>query len=265
MGQILLQSSLRGENQFVDVMPDPKHTILIVDDEAAVRRLLRRCFESENYLVEEANSHQETLDALKNKQVDLITLDVNLAGEDGLSLAREIRTFSSVPIIMVSGKGELIDTVLGLEVGADDYIAKPFQLREVLARVKSALRRSALNSTPAVHENSPTVADVLHEYRFADCVLCSKQRDIRKSDGTIGELTTAEFDLLQAFAKHSQQVLTRDQIMDQMKGTDWNPNDRTIDNQVARLRKKMSSMGMVNPIKTVRGLGYQFTMDVEKH
>ena len=245
-------------------MPDAKNTILVVDDEAAVRRLLRRCFELENYVVAEAESRQDTLDSLAERQIDLITLDVNLAGEDGLSLAREIRAFSSVPIIMVSGKGELIDTVLGLEVGADDYIAKPFQLREVLARVKSALRRSQLNNTKSDQKINSTKSDAANEFRFADCVLCPRLRDIRKSDGTVGELTTAEFDLLKTFAKHTQQVLTRDQIMDQMKGTDWNPNDRTIDNQVARLRKKLMSVGINNAIKTVRGLGYQFTMDVEK-
>ena len=245
-------------------MPDAKNTILVVDDEAAVRRLLRRCFELENYVVAEAESRQDTLDSLAERQIDLITLDVNLAGEDGLSLAREIRAFSSVPIIMVSGKGELIDTVLGLEVGADDYIAKPFQLREVLARVKSALRRSQLNNTKSDQKINSTKSDAANEFRFADCVLCPRLRDIRKSDGTVGELTTAEFDLLKTFAKHTQQVLTRDQIMDQMKGTDWNPNDRTIDNQVARLRKKLMTVGIKNAIKTVRGLGYQFTKDVKR-
>jgi len=246
-------------------MPGSKHSILVVDDEAAVRRLLRRCFESENYAVTEAESRQDTLARLAERPVDLITLDVNLAGEDGLSLAREIRTYSNVPIIMVSGKGELIDTVLGLEVGADDYIAKPFQLREVLARVKSALRRSQLNATSSHTKTNPVNLDAATEYHFADCVLCPRVRDIRKSDGTHGELTTAEFNLLQAFARHAQQVLTRDQIMDQMKGMDWNPNDRTIDNQVARLRKKMNLLGIKNPIKTVRGLGYQFTMPVAKN
>jgi DNA-binding response OmpR family regulator len=225
---------------------------------------LRRCFESENYQVAEAENRDETLHVLANQVVDLITLDVNLAGEDGLALARELRNDSAVPIIMVSGKGELIDTVLGLEVGADDYIAKPFQLREVLARVKSALRRSQLNKLQALPHRVAHSAASAQEYRFAHCALCPRIRDVRTVDGTKGMLTTAEFDLLETFVKHAQQALSRDQIMDHMKGQNWNPNDRTIDNQVARLRKKLMSLGMSDPIKTIRGLGYQFTEPVDK-
>jgi two-component system OmpR family response regulator len=244
-------------------MPGTKHTILVVDDESAIRRLLRRCFESENYTVLEAENGAQTQEKLNTQQVSLITLDVNLAGEDGLAIAREIRSRLSVPIIMVSGKGELIDTVLGLEVGADDYITKPFQLREVLARVKSALRRAQLNnapSTPAPSRHNPSSA---LQFEFDGYTLCSSTRDIKSAEGTLGDLTTAEYDLLETFIRHAHHALSRDQIMDHMKGHDWNPNDRTIDNQVARLRRKLKCMGIVNPIKTVRGIGYQFTLNVE--
>jgi DNA-binding response OmpR family regulator len=236
--------------------------ILVVDDEAPIRRLLRRCFEAENYHVAEAENRAETLQALASQAIDLITLDVNLAGEDGLALAREIRNDSAVPIIMVSGKGDLIDTVLGLEFGADDYIAKPFQLREVLARVKSALRRSQLNHLQAAPNNVVQVTTLKSEYQFGNCILCPRTRDVRAFDGTKGMLTTAEFDLLETFVKHPEQALSRDQIMDHMKGQNWSPNDRTIDNQVARLRKKLMSLGMSDPIKTIRGFGYQFTEPV---
>lgn len=267
LDQFLIQSrfyDLMSLEGFSGRMSKNGQTILIVDDEAPIRRLLRRCFESENYQVAEAENRAETLLVLANQPVDLITLDVNLNGEDGLALAREIRNDSAVPIIMVSGKGDLIDTVLGLEFGADDYIAKPFQLREVLARVKSALRRTQLNHAQAIPSGVTSSATQAPEYQFSNCILCPRIRDVRSVDGTKGMLTTAEFDLLETFVKHPQQALSRNQIMDHMKGQNWSPNDRTIDNQVARLRKKLMSLGMPDPIKTVRGLGYQFTETVDK-
>lgn len=242
-----------------------KPQILIVDDEAPIRKVLRKCFESELYQVFEADNRQSTVDALSEHAIDLITLDVNLDGDDGLALAREIRSTSNVPIIMVSGKGDLIDTVVGLEVGADDYIRKPFELREVLARAKSALRRSQLNAaivTPSstTRKTAPENGKLLC---FDNCVLSSASRDLTASDGTRFDLTTSEYNLLQLLASHAQQVLSRDQIIDKVKGTDWNPTDRTVDNQIARLRKKLNDVGISHAIKTVRGTGYQFTRSVE--
>jgi len=127
-------------------MPDSIPSVLIVDDEASIRRLLRRCFESERYAVHEAANSKELFACIESESIDLITLDLSLGDENGLDLAREIRRQSDVGIIVVSGKGELIDTVLGLEMGADDYISKPFELREVLARARSVLRRILLSS-----------------------------------------------------------------------------------------------------------------------
>jgi DNA-binding response OmpR family regulator len=244
--------------------PSGKRTILVVDDEPSVRRVLRKCFETECYEVIEAANSEQTLAAISDIHVDLITLDVNLAGEDGLWLAQKIRVFSSIPIIMVSGKGELIDTVVGLEVGADDYITKPFELREVLARVKSALRRSRLNQTSS-EQRSTARSAATGVFLFSGCTLSSSTRDLTRSDGERCELTTAEFKLLEALVTHARQVLSRDQIMDTLKGSEWNPNDRTIDNQVARLRKKLDAIGVVRAIKTVRGAGYQFTHNVTRH
>lgn len=241
-------------------MTDRKQQILVVDDEASIRKVLRRYFESESYKVLEAANRDQTMDAVQTSTVDLITLDINLNGEDGLSLAREIRACSAVPIIMVSGKNDLIDKVVGLEVGADDYISKPFELREVLARVKSVLRRVQLDLVQPAAATAP--GSQAQQILFADCILCPNTRDLTKTDGTRCLLTTAEYNLLHTLVCHAHHVLSRDQIMDRMKGCEWSPTDRTIDNQVARLRKKLDAIGVEHAIKTVRGLGYQFTQDV---
>ena len=237
--------------------------LLIVDDEASVRKLLRRLFIRESYTVMEAHDKQSTLDILATQPVDLITLDVNLAGEDGLELAREIRARSIVPIIMVSGKGDLIDSVVGLEVGADDYICKPFEQRDVLARVKSALRRSGMNNAQKpIH---PESCPAYHRLVFNGYELHESTRDLAGPDGTRYPLTTAEYNLLYALASHAQRIMSRDQIMDAIKGSDWHPTDRTIDNQISRLRKKLNTLGVGDTIKTVRGMGYQFTLPVLHH
>ncbi|MFK7992496.1 MAG: response regulator [Granulosicoccus sp.] len=244
-------------------MSTNKQTILVVDDEPAVRKLLRRAFELESYNVLESENRQQTIDAISEHKIDLVTLDINLDGDDGLSVAQEIRGLSPVPIIMVTGKGELIDTIVGLEMGADDYISKPFQIREVLARVKSALRRSELDRKAANEVAHHQNASHSTQYCFAQCTLDVQTRDLTGSDGKVCELTTAEFDLLEVLVSHSLRALTRNQIMDQLKGNDWNPNDRTIDNRIAKLRKKLTTLGVSRAIKTVRGVGYQFTYKVE--
>ena len=241
--------------------------ILVVDDETSVRTLLRRCFEMEAFEVIEADCGAEMMAALDAGGIDLITLDLKLGGEDGLQLAREIRSRFTTPIIMVSGKGELIDRVVGLELGADDYIAKPFELREVLARVRSVLRRATLapdTRSDALPQGRQAVevTEGARRYLFSGCALCTRTRELTARDGSLCELTTGEFDLLVIFLRRAHQALNRDQIMDALKGNDWNPNDRTIDNHVARLRKKLETAGAPRAIKTIRGIGYQFTADV---
>lgn len=227
--------------------------ILVVDDDAQVRRLLRRCLEDEGFRVTEASGPAEVELALR-EPVDLITLDLNLGNADGLSVARQVRQGSDIPIIMITGKGDMIDRIVGLEVGADDYIAKPFHLREVLARIRTVLRRSK-GASPA-----PVAAPAAGTIRFDGYALDPARRSLTGPDGRGIALTTGEFDLLALFARHAYQVLSRDRIMDLLKGHDWAPNDRSIDNQVVRLRK------LVEPdprqpklIKTVRGAGYSFT------
>src|SRR5262245_37405085 len=236
-------------------MGDAGH-ILIVDDEPKVRTLLRRCLEGEGFTVSEAKDGAEMRICLEREAVSLITLDLNLGRENGLDLAREIRKERNVPIIMLTGKGDAIDRVIGLEVGADDYLAKPFELRELVARVRAVLRR-AQPAAPA------TSADP--RYKFADWVFDIQERSLRRRDGPEQELTTSEFNLLEAFVKRPHRVLSRDEIMDLLKGQDWSPLDRSIDNLIARLRKKIEQdPDRPTLIKTVRGVGYTFTAQVER-
>ena len=231
--------------------------ILIVEDDAKVRLLLRRCFEGEGYRVTEAASGAAAVKLLVGGSFDLVTLDLSLPDGDGLAVGREIRARSEVPIIMVTGKGDTIDRVVGLELGADDYIAKPFHVREVLARVRAVLRRAGMRqggSDATAREERLT---------FEGWVLDVARRELLSPAGESCELTTSEFDLLKAFATHPKRVLSRDRIMDLLRGHDWSPADRSIDNLVVRLRRKVET-DPESPrlIKTVRGVGYTFAADV---
>lgn len=240
-------------------MPTSPH-ILVVDDDEKIRRLLRRCFEDEGWRVSEAGSGAE-VKAFDPEKLDLITLDLGLGDTSGLEIARDIRSRSETPIIMVTGKGETIDAVVGLELGADDYIAKPFHLREVVARVRSVLRRSGGRETASPGQQTKQ-AD---RYRFSGWEADFERLELVSSDGAACDLTGGELKLLEIFVKHPNRVLSRDQIMDLLKGHDWSPYDRSIDNQVARLRKKIEP-DPINPqlIKTVRGAGYKFVAPVER-
>jgi DNA-binding response OmpR family regulator len=235
-----------------------KTRILVVDDDPKIRTLLRRLFEGEGWVVQEASSREEVRGQLAAGRVDLVTLDLMLGGEDGLTIARELRQESNLPIIMVSGKGDTIDRVVGLEIGADDYITKPFHVREVLARVRAVLRRSEEAATA-----QSLIMAAREAFAFGGFVVDLSKRELHTADGGNIPLTTAEFALLEAFVRNVNRVLSRDRIMDLTKGHEWNPLDRTIDNHVARLRKKIEH-DPENPllIKTVRGIGYSFTADV---
>ncbi|MEE9334609.1 MAG: response regulator transcription factor [Granulosicoccaceae bacterium] len=243
------------------MMQNQETIILVVDDEAAVRKLLRRCFEAENYIVLEASTSEEMFSLLTTNDVSLITLDISLGSENGLDLAKQIRKDSNVGIIIVSGKGDLIDTVLGLEIGADDYISKPFELREVVARARSVLRRTKLSTTNSSQDSPKSTAT---GFQFGNWRLYPSKRLVLSTDNIELELTSAEFDLLAILIAQSHNVLSRSQIMDAMKGQAWNPNDRTIDNHIAKLRKKLDPENTTNIVKSVRGVGYVFTMDVLK-
>ena len=232
--------------------------ILVVDDEAEVRTLLREYFQMEGYLVSEAKDGGEMRRHFDTHPVTLVTLDINLQGEDGFELARELRAKRNVPIVMISGKQDPIDRVVGLELGADDYITKPFHLREVLARVRAVLRRYQ-------QDKQASIAPTEQRYQFAGYALCPQRRDLTNAAGATIELTTAEFNMLEMFVTRPTRVLSRDNIMDILKGHDWSPLDRSIDTLIARLRKKIEpDPDHPRLIKTVRSVGYVFAADVEK-
>lgn len=239
-------------------MSETRH-ILVVDDDPSIRRLLRRCFEQEGYRVSEAANGRE-IDAAPLEELSLITLDLGLGSEDGLQIARAIRSRSDVPIIMLTGKGEMIDRVVGLELGADDYIAKPFHVREVLARVRTVLRRLEPPSRAPAAQPEPSNC-----CRFDDWEADFDRLELRRGDGTPVELTSGEMRLLQVFTQHAGRVLSREQLMDLLKGQDWSPYDRSIDNQIARLRKKIEADPRHPQIvKTVHGAGYKFSARVRR-
>ena len=246
-----------------------RKNILVVDDEPKIRQLLRNCFELEGFRVFEAEDSAEIDRCMDQHEMDLITLDLNLGAENGLAIASALKTKSDVPIIIVTGKGDVIDRVVGLEMGADDYISKPFHVREVIARVRSVLRRTEAGAAQRIENTAVNheVAGVPGEnrYTFDEWIADLDKLELTSPCGRLCELTTADFKLLKVLLDNSKRVLSREQIMDQVNGHDWVPYDRTIDNQVARLRKKLESdPKKPNLIKTVRGIGYMFTADVAK-
>lgn len=247
-------------------MTSATRNILVVDDEESVRTLLRECFEMEGFRVGEASDGAAMEAALASQTYDLVTLDLNLGGESGLELARRIRSSCNVPIVMITGKGDTIDRVVGLELGADDYITKPFHLREVLARVRAVLRRYNGGASTRMAAVTQTSGGAPGEtYLFDDWVLDVVRRELRSATGQVHELTTAEFDMLAMFVQRPNRVLSRDNIMDLMKGQDWSPMDRSIDSLVVRVRKKIEAdPSQPRLIKTVRGVGYVLAADVRK-
>ncbi len=237
--------------------------ILVVDDEADVRALLRAGLEAEGFAVLDAATSAEAYAALAANAVDLVTLDLKLGGEDGLRIARELRVKRNTPIIMITGKGDPIDRVVGLELGADDYIAKPFLMREVVARIRAVLRRYAGAAGSQV-DNLIEPAD-RSRFSFDDWTVDMARREVRTPEGKPCELTTAEFNLLVILVQRPGRVLSRDEIMDLLKGHDWTPLDRSIDALVARLRKKIEPENETPQlVKTVRGVGYTFAGAVKR-
>jgi len=234
-------------------------TILIVDDDEKIRVLLRKVLEGEGYQVITAGTVEDARACVATTDIALITLDIRLGADNGLELAREIRQTSAVPIIMVSGKDDVIDRVVGLEVGADDYITKPFHVREVIARVRSVLRRAG------PHDPADTKASTgcVH-LAFDGMTACPDRMALMGRQGADCDLTSTEYKLLSVFLNRPKRVLSRDQLMDLIGGHAWSPTDRTIDNQIARLRKKIER-DVTNPklIKTIRGVGYTFACDVD--
>jgi DNA-binding response OmpR family regulator len=242
-----------------------EQTILIVEDELKVRTLLRNVMEHEGFSVLEASSAGDLHRLLAAHSINLITLDINLGSDDGLEIAREIRKTSNVPIIMVTGKDDIIDRVVGLEIGADDYITKPFHVREVIARVKGVLRRTTRSS-----DNTDTalsdvqLPEASTQFSFDGLTAIPDRFELLDRAGQDCNLTSGDFKLLKVFLDRPKRVLSRDQLMDLTGGIEWNPMDRTIDNQIARLRKKIErDASAPKLIKTVRGIGYTFACEVQ--
>ncbi len=243
-----------------------KQHILIVDDDIHLAKLLRIYLSNEGYDVTVFHLGQELLASTQTDpaQFQLIILDLVLPDSDGITLAREIRRLSDVPIIMLTGKDDSIDKIVGLEVGADDYVTKPFDQRELLARIRSVTRRSrpipSRNDKTAYAENEATC-----QLSFDGWRLDLLKNTLFDPEGIEVELTSHEFQLLRIFAQHPNHVLSRDRILDLLSGRDHFPLDRSIDVLVAKVRKKLK---LSNPseefIKTVRGTGYKFAANVTK-
>ncbi|TMM51201.1 response regulator [Sulfitobacter sabulilitoris] len=241
--------------------------VLVVDDDPKIRKLLLRCFEGEGYAVHTADTRASALQVLSETAIDLITLDLQLGADDGLELARTIWKTTQVPIIMLTGKDDVIDRIVGLEIGADDYITKPFHIREVLARVRTVLRRSERSNRRSVPMSDADLPDLHPEcatVRFEGLVAVRDRLELWGRDGRLCDLTSGDFRLLNVFLDNPKRVLSRERLMDLINGPDWTPLDRTIDNQVARLRKKIER-DPADPriIKTVRGTGYMLACDIE--
>lgn len=230
--------------------------VLVVDDETDVRATLRDYLSAHGYDVVEAPSGEAMRAALAQSLPDVVLLDIGLPGEDGLSLARYLREHYDLAIIMVTGAGEVVDRIVGLEVGADDYVAKPFDLRELLARLKSVLRRYQGDAARGAIDSAGKDG---RRIDIGELVLEIDARRLLAADGSEIPLTAMELDLLKVLAERPNRVLSRDQLLNLTCNRDWDPYDRSIDIRVARLRRKIEA-DPDNPriIKTVRGHGYVF-------
>ena len=232
--------------------------ILIVDDDAEIRGLLREYFEKNGYRVSLAADGKGLRAAFSVGEPDLVVLDLMLPGDDGFTLCRELRARSEVPIIMLTARGEDTDRIVGLELGADDYLAKPFNARELLARVKSVLRR--MRALPGNLK-----PDIVKGFRFAGWTLDIATRNLTSPKGVVIALSGTEFRLLRTFVSHPNRVLTRDQLIDLMLSRDAAPFDRAIDVQVSRLRQRLGEDAKEPTlIKTVRSQGYVLAAQVEE-
>lgn len=234
------------------------HSLLIVDDDREIRELLGDFLAPYGFKVLLAEDGEQMFLHLDRHAIDLIILDVMLPGEDGLVLCQKLRKQTNIPVIMLTAMGAEMDRIIGLEIGADDYIAKPFNPREILARVKAVLRRSQANSKSSEPEYLPV-------YSFDGWHLDTSKRKLLSQDGLDVSITAGEYELLLAFLRDPQRVLSRDHLLETTKNRPAGPFDRSIDVQISRLRQKIEQ-DPKNPeiIKTVRGGGYLFTLKVSQ-
>jgi two-component system, OmpR family, response regulator len=229
-------------------------TIMIVEDDREIRSLLSDFLAREGYATVCANDGAAMDRALLHSHPDLIVLDIMLPGEDGLSICRRLRARGRLPILLLTAKGEDIDRIVGLEIGADDYLPKPFNPRELLARIRAVLRRV----------ESPAESRISRRLCFGELVADLDARSLVDASESVVELTSAEFDLLACFLERPKRVLSRDQLLDWTRRRTAEPYDRTIDVSISRLRRKLAAVDpqAARSIKTVRNVGYLFGADV---
>jgi two-component system, OmpR family, torCAD operon response regulator TorR len=234
-------------------MTSRKH-LVVVDDEPVARESLAAYFEREGFRVSMAKDIRDLRGVLERDRVDLVLLDIRLPGQDGLSFLRELRSRSDLPVIFVTGRADEVDRVVGLELGADDYVTKPVAFRELLARVRTLLRRTS--TAPRIERNE-------QKLHFAGWTLDLTQRCLTTADGEDVRLTRGEFDVLAALVRRPGQVQSRDALLDESSHRDVAPNDRTIDVLIARLRRKIEvDPAVPRLIVTEHGMGYRFVRPV---
>ncbi|MCH2497054.1 MAG: response regulator [Erythrobacter sp.] len=232
-------------------------TLLLVDDEPTLREPLAEYLTRQGFVVQEAESAAAARTRLAQATPDLVLLDIMMPGEDGLSLCRHLVESRRLPTILLTAKGEAMDRIIGLEIGADDYVTKPFEPRELVARIRSVLRRAERPAAPATDD------ELLYE--FEGWQLDPLKHRLTDPDGALVPLSTAEFRMLRAFCDHPRQVLDRDRLLDMVQGREAHLFDRAVDNQISRLRRKIEADSR-DPrfIQTVRGGGYRFATDVAR-
>ncbi len=230
--------------------------LLLVDDEPSLREPLAEYLTRQGFAVRQAEDAAKARLALAEEAPDLVLLDVMMPGEDGLSLCRHLAESKSLPVILLTARGEATDRIVGLEIGADDYVVKPFEPRELVARIRSVLRRSS-KTAPVAEEDAP--------YEFEGWTLDPLKRRLADPEGTVVPISSAEFRLLVAFLTHPRQVLDRDRLLDMVQGREAHLFDRAVDNQVSRLRRKVE-VDSRDPklIQTVWGGGYRLAADVRR-
>ncbi len=233
-----------------------KLTVLILEDDPDVQNLLNEAMQMDGYDTIRCSSIAEMSLAARGRDIALYLVDINLPDGDGLEVAKSLRSASDCGIVLITGRGDEIDTVLGLEFGADDYIVKPFRVRELRARIKSVARRLRAVHAPPPSEIAPASAE---SYVVQEITINPASRSVYTKSGEQLYLTTLEFDLLLALTSPPNRALSRDQIMDKVRGPNWSAYDRTVDGLVSRLRTKLFRDGTGHEkIKTIRGIGYMF-------
>jgi two-component system, OmpR family, response regulator len=239
-------------------MTDTPTRLLLVDDEASIREPLSEYLVGQGFVVDCAASAVEARGKLLGGRYDLVITDIMMPGEDGLSLTRHLREAHDMPVILLTARSEETERVIGLEIGADDYVAKPFGPRELVARIRAVLRRAGADNRVATPDDDDS-------YRFADWLLSATTRTLTHSDGRDVALSTGEYQLLLAFLRHPRAVMTRDRLLDLVRGREADVFDRSIDNLVSRLRRKIEDDPRdARLIRTIWGGGYSLAAEVRR-